>query len=160
MAPTKCLSTSSSFYCTFFAQKSTALWPIFPQLFHSLLKRGFLAVLFLFLLLFLLLFTQHFDALWPYFPHLLHSPLKNLILLFLRLFPRRSTLEPSILIHIFPLIFFRPAVFQEKRISLFKYLNFIFAMLTLQDTLTGLYSAGKTSNTCALSFSSYFHIFP
>ena len=47
--PTKRLLTSLPFYLPLFAQQSTALCPIFPQLLHSPLNSGFL-----FLLLFLL----------------------------------------------------------------------------------------------------------
>ena len=63
VAPTNRLSTSSSFYVPLFSQQSTSLWPLFSHFLYSMLKRGFLAVLFSFMLSFL--FLQNADALWP-----------------------------------------------------------------------------------------------
>ena len=58
VAPTKRFPESTSFYF-FFAQQSTALCPLFPQLLHSPLKLGFLLFLLSFMLsFFLLLFRQ------------------------------------------------------------------------------------------------------
>ena len=96
VAPTKRFPESTSFYF-FFAQQSTALCPLFPQLLHSPLKLGFLLFLLSFMLsFFLLLFRQQSDALWPYFPHLLHSPLnKSPFLLYYFLW--HLMLEPSLL---------------------------------------------------------------
>ena len=72
IAPTKMFSVSSGF-SLFISQKTTALWPFFPQLWHSPLKWIF--PLFFFWL------PPKLAALWRYFPQLLHIPLKNLILL-------------------------------------------------------------------------------
>ena len=121
------------------------MWPIFPQLFHSPLKRGFLAVLLLFLLLPLFLLPQHSDALWPYLSQLLHYPFKNLpfllLLLFTQVFNARTFSSDSSFYCVFLLFSY---VFHNQHISFLKYLYSIFVMLTFQDTLTGLYYSGKT----------------
>ena len=140
MAPTKIFLTSSSFYFPLLAQQPTALWPLFPQLFHFQLKRGFPAVLLSFILSSLLLFPRHADGLWPYLPHFWHSPLNNFIFLFFHLFPEAfSTITfsyDSVISCVFlPFRFF----FQNQRIYSLVYLNSIFEILTLQYTLTGLY---------------------
>ena len=51
------------------------------------IEAGFLAVLLLIILLFLLLYPQKSYTLSPYLPHLLHLPLKNLLFLLLHFSP-------------------------------------------------------------------------
>ena len=86
--------------------------------------------------------------------------LEELAILVFPLFFRRSMLEPSLLVHFFPVVFLPfSSVFQNQRIYFFNYLDSIFAILTFQDTRTGLYSSGKTPKTCALSSSSFFSYF-
>ena len=123
-SPTNRLLTSPSFSFPLFAQQSAALWPLLPQLLHSLLKWGFISVLFLFLFSFL--FPQQFDALWTYLPHLLHSPLKDLLLLFLHFFSlefnARNLYSGSSFYHMF-LPF--SSVFQNQHISFFRSLKCI-----------------------------------
>ena len=141
----KRLSTSLSLYFPFYAQQPTDLWRIFPQLLNYSLKRGFLVVLLLFLLSFLLLFLQQSDALWTCLSLLLHSPLKNfpllLLLLFSPVFNDRTFSSDSSVSYVF-LPF--GCVFQNQHVYFLKSLDSIFVMLTLKDTLTGLYHSGKT----------------
>ena len=151
MAPTNTLSTSSSFSITFFSHQSSALWPLSPQLLHSPLKQGFLAVLLLFLFSFL--FPQQSGALWTYLPHLFHSPLKNLLFLFIHFFYpdfNSRTLSSG---SYFSLVFLPlSCVFQNQHISFFRNLNYILAMFTLHENLNYLYLLGKKLKTYALSY--------
>ena len=143
------MSTSLYLYFTFFTPKSSTLWPLFTHLLHYPLKRGFLL-----LFMFSFLFPQQSDTLWPYLPHLLHSTLKNLLLLFLHLFSlefnTRTLSSGSYFSVLFLLL---SSIFQNQRISFFRYLKFISAMFKFQGTLTCLYSSGKISKTLALSLS-------
>ena len=141
----KRLLTSLSFYFPFFAQQSTALWPIVLQSLHSPLKRRFLAVLLLFMLSLFFLIPQNYDAVWLYLSQLLHSPLNNLTFLLLLLFSlvfntRTFSSDSSFSCVFLPFGY----IFQNQNISFLKYLDSIFVMLTLQDTLTGLNYSGNT----------------
>ena len=144
------LLTSLSFYFPFLSKQSTAMWPLFPQLLHPPLNQGFLEVLLTFMLSFSFFFPQQSDALWPYLPHLLHLPFKKLFFFFRFFslaFNARTFYSDSAFYCAF--ISFR-SIFQNQLIYFFEYLNSIFSILMLKDTLTGLYYSDKTSKTCAL----------
>ena len=154
VAPTNRLLTSSSF-CFFFNQQLSAQWTFFSKLFHSLFNWGFLLFLFLFPLFLLI---QKYNAPWPYLPHLFHMLLKNCSCM--------NFFSPAFIARNFSSRFcfscflFPPnSVFQNQRIYFLRSLYAIFYMLTLQETITGLYSSGKTSKTCAFNSSSYFSYF-
>ena len=95
-----------------------------------------------------------------YLPHLLHYPLKNFLFLFFHLFyPVFNAVNFSSGSSFSCAFLLFGSFFQNQHISFFKYLNSIFEIFTLQDTLTGLYYSGKISKTCSLSLSSYFSYF-
>ena len=109
-------------------------------------KKVFLAFLLLLLFSFLLLSPpQQSDALCPYMSQLLHSPFNNLPLLLLFFFyPVFNDITFSSDSSFYCVFLPFSYVFQNQHISFLKYLDSVFVMLMLQDTLTGLNYSGNT----------------
>ena len=133
------LATSSYFSFPLFAQQSTALCPLFPQLLNSILKQGFMFLLSFLLSFTLLLFTHKSVYLWSYLPHLLNHPYNKFPFLLFRLFsPEFNAITLSSGSIFYCVLFLFNSVFQNRCISFFRSLNAISKISTLHNNLRGL----------------------